>query len=785
MKRIPLYRAISLAFGCCAMLNVGAAFAQDADTSPAEESEEEEESVGVNQVMVGLQAVDSEGDLDNLERNSDGIDDAAVIELLRLSGESDSKYYYFEGRDLGQQDQTLDFAGGIYGKLKVKASWVEQFRNYTDGVSLGSQVRPNYWAVSDATQALLETGFAPQGTNPTPAGVANLTALLASAPMVSLEQERRTGKLSAELALTQALHIRAGFTHEDREGLKAVSSGGYNRSSTGATAIGGLGENFRLYGLEFPMPIDYETFGINVGADYRTDNWFVDLRFDYTTFDNNINSMTYDNPLLLNSRSGVGGASIHQMALAPDYDGTTVSLTAGIRNLPLNSQLTATYSNDRVTQDTPFIPYTVNPVLKDDSGNLVAGLALPQADLNGDVTRESFDVVLGSHPVNQLSTNLRFNRYDYSNDSDAIGWDGWAAVGETSWRDQDGSNPAQLPYRNRVPEYTRTRSSLDGTYNFSSAWRLSGEYLYEKYDRNADRYADNTEDTFRLWLTMFPTDFATITLKASEARRDIDGHYAEHLENGVQEEWEELRMFDQAARDRSRFDIDADIDVGSNFSVGLSFSRYEDTYDKDFYGLQDFTGFLGAVDFSLVMGERVTASAYYNRDEFESNQRNRGKSDKNGGGAFAVPQNDFDTYIDDTTDSYGLGFDAILIPEKLTLRMSLDISDSTGRIDTTNPDYLATATTSGAIAYAWPDTEVTTKDFVLELNYEWSQNLTTGFRYTYMSQDMSDWAADLTRTYMYPERDIQGNNPSHFIFMDANPYDYDANVYMATLQYRF
>jgi hypothetical protein len=198
MKRIPLYRAISLALGCCAMLNVGAAFAQDADTSPAEESEEEEESVGVNQVMVGLQADDSEGDLDNLERNSDGLDDGAVIELLRLSGESDRKYYYFEGRDLGQQDQTLDFAGGIYGKLKVKASWVEQFRNYTDGVSLGGQFRPNYWAVSDATQALLETGFVPQNTNPTPAGESDGIAgkcidRLAGAGAQDRQTERRVG----------------------------------------------------------------------------------------------------------------------------------------------------------------------------------------------------------------------------------------------------------------------------------------------------------------------------------------------------------------------------------------------------------------------------------------------------------------------------------------------------------------------------------------------------------------------------------------------------------------
>lgn len=783
MKHIPLFRAISLALGCCAALNAGAAYAQDKDASDSDEPEEE--TVGVNRVIAGLQYLDADGDVDNLESYSDGLNDPAVIELLQLSGGSDRKYYSLEGRDLGQKDQSLDVAAGIYGKLKVNASWVDQFRNYTDGVSLGSQVRPNYWAVSDATQALLESGFTPQGGNPTPAGVANLRSLLADAPMVSLEQKRRTGKLSAELTVLPGLHVRAGFNHEDREGLKAVSNGGYSRASTGATAIGGLGENFRLYGLEFPMPIDYETFGVNFGADYRAAHWFLDVSYAYTKFKNNIDALVYDNPLLLNSRSGVGGASMRQMVLAPDYDGTTFSFTAGIRDLPLQSQLTATYSNDTVNQDTPFQPYTANPILRDDDGRLVATLAPPQTDLNGEVNTQLFNLVLSSHPIDRLSTNVRFNRYDYNNNSDVITWDGWAAVGESSWRDQDGSVPGQPLYRNRVPEYTRTRSGMDATYTFSSDWRLSGEYVYESYDRNADRYADNKEDLFRVWLTALPTDFATIKITASEAHRDIDGHYAELLQNGFQDEFVELRMFDQAKRDRSRLDLDADIDIGSNFSVGLSFSRYKDVYDKEFYGLQDFTGFLGAVDLSLVVGERFTASAYYNRDEFESNQRNRAKSNAAGGGAFAVPENDFDSYLDDKTDSYGLGFDAILIPEKLSLRVSLDISDSVGTIKTINPNYLSTATTSSATAYVWPQTKVNTKDFVVALNYDWSVNLKTGLRYTYMSQDITDFASDLTDTYLYPLTDTQGNKLSHFVFMDANPFDYRANVYMATLEYRF
>jgi len=782
MKSTSLHRAISLVLGCSALIGSNPSWAED-DAAASDQTQHE--VAGGDQILLGVQALDSSGDKENLERHSDGLNDNVVLELLRLSGQSGQYFYALKGQDIGQRDQSLAVTAGIYEKLKVKAGWKEQFRNYTDGVTLGSFERRDFFAVPDAVQALLQPGFLPLNANPTAEGQAALLDLLAHAPTVPLQQKRQTGRLSAELALSPAMMVRAGFNHEDRDGLKAVSSGGYRRASTGATALGGLGENFRTYGLEFPMPIDYDTARINLGADYWVDRWFVDFSFDYTNFNNNVGSITIDNPLLLTSQNGPGGASIRQMDLAPDYQSSSFSVTGGLRDLPWRSRLTATYSNDTVTQDDPFLPFTANPGLLDDDGVPVASLPRPQLDLDGKVNTELVNVVLNSRPLQPLSLNARFNRYDYSNQSDVISFDGYAAVGETGWIDRDGSNPAQPPFRNRVPEYTRTRTGLDATYNISSAVRLSGEYLYEEYDRNADRYADNQEDRYRVSLTVLPADFATIKISGREERRDIDGEYAEHLQNGIQEEFAELRMFDQAARNRTRYDVDADLDIGSKVSLGVSWSRYKDNYDKEFYGLQDYKGVLSAVDLTWAVAERVTASGYYNRDKFESNQRNRGKSNATGGGAFGVPENDFDTYLKDDTDSYGGGLDAILIPERLSLQINADISDADGRIDTTNPNFTPGITTTGSTARALPDTHVKTKNFIVALNYNWSPKLTTGLRYSYLSQDITDFAADGTSTYLGGQLDTQGNNPSHHIFLDAHPFDYKADVYMATLRYRF
>lgn len=776
MKSLSLPTAIRLVLGCWAALSAGVCLAED----------DEDDAPKTSEILLGIQALDDTGDSENLQGWGDGLDDAVILESLRLTGGTDNGFYSVEGRDIGQRDQNLDLSAGIYGKFRVDASWDEQFRNYSNGTFLGTRTAPGYWSVPDSVQGLLEPGFLPQNGNPTAAGQASLRELLANAPEVPLQQQRETADVALEFSLSPESTLRAGFTHQDRDGLRAISNGGYSRTATGATAIGGLGENFRLFGLELPMPIDYTTTGMSFGADYRTNRWFVDFNFQYTKFENNIGELVFDNPLLLNGQNNrVGGAAMRQIDLAPDWEGRAFSLTGGLSDLPLRSRLTLTYSNDHVSQDDAFLPYTVNTALRDDAGNPVTDLARPANDLDGDVTTELFNLVLSSRPARDWSTNLRFNRYDYQNDSASIVWDGWAAVGESSWRDYDGSIAAQQPFRNRVPEYTRTRSGFDSSYHFSSAARLTGEYEHEQFDRNADRYADTSEDSFKLTLTLLPADFMTLKIGGKQADREIDGEYAAHLENGVQEEWEELRMFDQAARERTSLDLDAGFDIGEAASIGLSMSRFEDTYDEEFYGLQDFKGVFGAVDFTWYINTRMTASAWYNRDLYESNQHNRGKSNGLGAGAFALPENDFDTYIEDDTDAYGLGFDATLVPDKWTLKLSWDRSDTVGKIETTNPNLVPGLTTSGARAFAWPDTRVTTQQFVIALNYQWSESLGAGLRYTWVEQDISDFAADLARTYYGTPTDAQGNNPSHFILMNAHPFDYKANVLTATLSYRF
>lgn len=742
-------------------------------------------------VTVGIQNLNLNGDKESkFEEYQDGLRDNIAVEQLQLQGEKDDMHFNVEGRDISQKDQSFIAEGGQYGKYKLQFKWDEIIKNYYNGAKfLGTETSPGTWSVPDSTQSTLETNFTALNTEPTAGEKAVLQGFLDAAPTVDLKVQREKGEVSLLYSLYKNFNIRAGFSHESKEGYRALGTGGYLRTAAGATAIGGLGENFRLYGLELPESIDYVTDVFSVGFDYRRDNWHVDLTYRYTNFSNKIGELTWDNPLLLTGQDNLpGGSPLNRLDLPPDSNSHNLSLTGGMSDLPLKSKVTATLSRDTITQDDRFLPYTANTAVLDDAGAVAANLALPASSLDGDVTTTLFNLLLNSKPTDQLAVNLKYNYYDYKNDSRKITWDGFVGVGETTWYDWDGTAGGLgvfkgNPYTNRVPEYTRTRAGADASYKINRMFTVKGDYNYEKYDRNADRNADTTENIVGGNVQIKPADWTMLRLGYHYANRDIDGTYTPDTALTV-EEWSELRMFDQAKRQRDTYDAYLSLEPTDRLSVGFSLSYKDDRYDTDYYGLQEGKGYMAGVDATYRLSDSVSVSAYYSRDDYETKQRNRAKSNSLGAGTFAVPENDFDTKLDDTTDTVGMNVLVKLIPDTLTLNLGADYSEATGKINTTNPNYLAGTTTSGATAYAFPELKTKITELKANLNYQLTPQVLTGLHYVYKRFQMDDFATDNLLAYGNA-LDTQGNSLSHYIFMDANYSDYEAHLIAATLKYSF
>jgi MtrB/PioB family decaheme-associated outer membrane protein len=753
-------------------------------------------------VTLGAQHLELDGDDDSKFEEYRDLDDDIVLHEILLYGRKDDYHFALEGQNLIRDDRSALIEAGRYGKYEVQIRWDEIIHNFKpNNRFLGTLSGDGYWAVPDVVQQTLEPNFplgdcerfpgdpTPPPCSPTAAGRNDLLDLLGHAPTVDLRLEREIGRINLAYSPFQSFNLRAGYLHEDRKGLRAMSTGAYRRDGDGANLVGGVGENFTLYGLEFPEPIQYDTNELNFGLDYRQANrlfnWHVDLNYHFTYFENEISFVTWDNPLRFTDAEIQGGAAQGRLDLFPDSQSHSISLTGGISALPLNSKLTTTVSWGRITQNDDFLPYTVNRALTIDAtggphdGDPGWNAPLPVNDLDGQVDTLLVNAVLSSRPIDPLSLTFKVNYYDYDNDSEAISWvDGWARIGESDW-----SKAAEAGVFNRVPKWERIRTDAEVAYKVHKMLTLIADYRYESYERNRDRNADTDEHIYGGGIKLTPCDQAMMRLSYHRSDREIDGAYSPAPAEPFFE-WEELRMFDQSDRERDRIDAYLSLDPIDRLSLGFSFNYNDDEYDTSFYGLQRSSGFTTGADLSYAVLDRVTLFGYYSRDDYETRTKTRAKSDAAGGGSFAVPENDWLTGIDDVANTVGAGITVEVIPEKLSFGLGADYSFAESEIRGTNPDFVAGTTTSSATAYDWPDLEIETTEVKADLNYNFTEHLSTGLRYVYKMFDLDDAAWNSVSAYGNPP-DTQGNRLDYFIFMDANYGDYDAHLVTWTVSYRF
>jgi len=631
-----------------------------------------------------------------------------------------------------------------------------------------------YWAVPDATQALLESYFTPLNERPSIDDQQVLQSLLSGANNVALEQLREKGEIKAVFTPFRNFDIRAGYSQETKVGMRALSTGSYRRSKTGAGDFGGVGENFMLYGLELPNLIDFKTNTFDVGLHYRRDNWFVDAGYMFVDFNNDQDSLTWDNPLLLTNQATQGGAAINRLDLAPNYQSNMFSFNGGLSNLPLKSRITATLSWDKTTQDDDFLAYTVNTAIVDPEGVFAATRPLPVTSLDGDVTTRLINLVWNSRPFRKTTFNVRYHSYDYKNDTPRIDWDGYVRIAESNWKSTD--------YVNRVPEFEKSKFGLDGTYRFTRKLKFRLDYAREAIDRNDHRAASNKEDILGGTLLVNASDWASLRFRYTDQDRTINGDYVAAIEQS--HGWQEAYMYDMSERKRKSFDAYAGFDPSDRISFGFSLIYYDDSYDNAFYGLHDSESYIAGIDFNYRLSDTSNLFFYLSREDRDTTQLNRTKSDNAGNGAFAIPENDWQTDLGDSTDSIGVVFDTRLMTDKLNLKLSFDQSKGKGTFTTINTDFVPGITTTSATAYPWPNLTSDMTEFKMQLDYRWSKNLVTGVRYYYDRFKLSDWATDDLVSYSGGAADAQGNALTHFIFMDANHSDYTVHFIAFTLTYQ-
>ena len=243
-------------------------------------------------------------------------------------------------------------------------------------------------------------GLTPGGTTDANTTRTNMLTAISSTPAAELELTRQKSLARLDLTLPANWTAFASYTHEEREGSRpfgAVFGGG-----------GGGGN------VEIPESIDYNTHDVGGGLQYATDLTNVNLQAAASFFKNNLDTMTFQNPLFIttNTIAGVSPTTFTQgqFDLYPSNDYYHLKAELA-RKFPkfLNSRVTGVVSLARSQQNDNLIPSsiepltggTINGVSTANVWNTTASLSRPTANARIDTTLGDLGIVL--NPASALA----------------------------------------------------------------------------------------------------------------------------------------------------------------------------------------------------------------------------------------------------------------------------------------------------------------------------------------------------------------------------------------------
>jgi MtrB/PioB family decaheme-associated outer membrane protein len=625
-----------------------------------------------------------EADLGLIQKNVDTISskfleyrdipNGIVVPFFRLNGQKDGLRYDFAGQFVQQADQRY--------LLRVEKDWFRLDGDYNDiphrfgngGRTLEQRTGNGVYQISDTLQQSFQTAIGAPRSALTYGFLNALVApsLAASPADVDLALNRERSRLGAR------------FT----PGPVDVNVSYYRERRTGDRADAGTSFGFGNV-VETPEPVGYLTQDIGADAELKGTWGVARAGVHYNWFKNNIPSLSFDNPFRATDSTdasayqspgsaSTAGPRFGTVALPPDND--TVTGTAGVTlKLGKRSRLGADLAIGRWNQDTtPFIPYSTNtaitaPFAVTDPANL------PAQKLDGKVDTTAINAYFNSRPVDQVSFNLRFRRYDFDNKTARISIPGYVRF-DAAWE--------AIP-RISVP-YGYTNDRLDATVDVDlGKLTIEGGYRRTAMDRTFRETEKTTENTGLVNVDLRPADWFVLRAGYEHGRRGYQG-----LDIGASEDASQVTpaapgnvysipagnpafaaiyasfgcggapcnlRFDQAARKSDHVSAQLQASPGSGKATfGLSWNYNKDDYDETRYGLTllEYNTLTAEVDYSP--SGKWTVYGFYTWERTSDDLRGR----QSGATVSASPLDDWTSNVEDKINSLGAGATLTFVPEK-------------------------------------------------------------------------------------------------------------------------
>ncbi len=565
------------------------------------------------------------------------------------------------------------------------------------------------YAVGAGNDLTLPAGWVTAGTTTA------MTALPSSLVRQDIGADRQTIKLGGHILPTASFKVFADYSQQSRDGVDIVSGSNYSQASL------------------LPRVIDYQTDTINLGVRYANGPWNVALAWYGSFFENNANSLTWENAFFDDPLTA--GFESRQLALEPDNDFQQISLSGSYRAAALDTIIAFNAASGQGEQNEPLLPYTVNP-------NITAS-ALPRSSIDGQVDTSNYSITLTSRPVSNGRVKLGY-RYDERDNQTTR--DSWNRVIADTFL--SGQTELNTPY-----SFERTRLDASGEYRLLDNLRVSAGYERSDLDRDFQEVAEQTED--RGWgrVKWRPIPWLNLSAKGGSAKREVDRYNEDVAINFGQNPL--LRKYNLAHRYREfgEFSLSAS-PPGLPISATVTALFADDSYSKSRVGLTDSENTHFSIDLSWAVSDMASVYVIGGRETIDADQF--GSAQFGGPDWFAVHEDSF--------SHIGGGLELRAIGDKTDLILDYSHTDGETAIG---------VGTIGSVANQYPDLESTLDSIRLKLRYAKSDRLDIDAGFRFESFSSSDWAL----------AGVEPNTIPAILSLGADPYDYDVWVFSVSFRY--
>lgn len=541
-----------------------------------------------------------------------------------------------------------------------------------------------------------------------------------------------------------------GFTPSEHWDLKAEYTWlGKTGNRPMGMAFGSPGNNFR----EIQEPIDQTMQSIRLTEGYSRRRFQLLLTYDFSHFSNALTSVTADNPLVATDGASSGPAR-GRSALAPSNLAHTFLFTGAV-SLPRHTRVSASMTLGWRRQNQIFLPATVNTAISSPA------LADIPASLDGRVRTTLLTLGVSSRPIRAISLTGRLRHYRLSDNTTLPEEIPFVLNDRTLTL--PGEETARFPYG-------KDNADLSATWRFAGPVSLVAGYAFERWERAAPvRNTRHTnEHAGRVALNLDAMSWLQVRGSFTTSRRRIVGEYLATTEDQLPS----LRRFDQADRDRDRWEIQAQLDPAENLSVTGLFGGSNSDYPGSAFGLQLERSTLAGGDVEWTPIKRISLGASYTRERFKSTQRSKYREPSQ----LDNPTYDWVSRNDDFIDTFGANVSAEIVPGRFSVGGVLELSKArleNRAYNPVTPTGGTAAQNANAAASNWPDIRqkwLPASAFAeLRISGEWAATL----RFVYDKFDKTDFRTD----GLLP---ATGSD----IFMGNDYRDYNAQFLTFTISYR-